>query len=224
MGKIFPKYYIAYFGLCNSFDNGCLFFRISNHAVLLGRPVSYQCSLIVHWFSWLEAVARLSMPQLKICTYNVHGFYDARERSGLEQIVKLMKEQQPDVLCLQVLKPPRFPQFNFDLKFLGVQHCWPANIEICIEIWTFAWMERMLYFIKPSSWGGWNHETKAKVVWILKIHFDYQIVKLKVHNSQNNREWQTALCDLLPLGLQGGAHEDAGDEKTGAQSAGDFPK
>ena len=27
MGKIFPKYYIAYFELCNSFDNGCLFFQ-----------------------------------------------------------------------------------------------------------------------------------------------------------------------------------------------------
>ena len=27
MGKIFPKYYIAYFWLCNSFDNGCLFFQ-----------------------------------------------------------------------------------------------------------------------------------------------------------------------------------------------------
>ena len=27
MGKIFPKHYIAYFGLCNSFDNGCLFFQ-----------------------------------------------------------------------------------------------------------------------------------------------------------------------------------------------------
>ena len=26
MGKISPKYYIAYFELCNSFDNGCLFF------------------------------------------------------------------------------------------------------------------------------------------------------------------------------------------------------
>ena len=25
--KIFPKYDIAYFGLCNSFDNGCLFFQ-----------------------------------------------------------------------------------------------------------------------------------------------------------------------------------------------------
>ena len=46
MGKIFPKYYIAYLELCNSFDNGCLFFRISNHAVLLGRPVGIGAGIV----------------------------------------------------------------------------------------------------------------------------------------------------------------------------------
>ena len=34
--KIFPKYYIAYCGLCKSFNNGYLF---SNDAVFSGQPV-----------------------------------------------------------------------------------------------------------------------------------------------------------------------------------------
>ena len=36
MDKIFPKYYITYFGLCNFFNNGYLF---SYDAVFLGHPV-----------------------------------------------------------------------------------------------------------------------------------------------------------------------------------------
>ena len=34
--KIFPKYYITYFGLCKFLNNGYLF---SNDAVFLGHPV-----------------------------------------------------------------------------------------------------------------------------------------------------------------------------------------
>ena len=36
MDKIFPKYYITYFGLCKFFNNGYLF---SYDAVFLGHPV-----------------------------------------------------------------------------------------------------------------------------------------------------------------------------------------
>ena len=39
MDKIFPKYYIVYFGLCKFFNKGYLF---SNDAVFSGHPVPGQ--------------------------------------------------------------------------------------------------------------------------------------------------------------------------------------
>ena len=39
MDKIFPKYYITYFGLCKLFNNGYLF---SYDAVFLGHPVYFR--------------------------------------------------------------------------------------------------------------------------------------------------------------------------------------
>ena len=39
MDKIFPKFYITYFGRCKCFNNGYLFFY---DAVFLGHPVLYR--------------------------------------------------------------------------------------------------------------------------------------------------------------------------------------
>ena len=57
MDKIFPKYYITYFGLCKFFNNGYLF---SYDAVFLGHPVQllhHRCQT-VNWhphLGWYKA-------------------------------------------------------------------------------------------------------------------------------------------------------------------------
>ena len=42
------------------------------------------------------------MAQFSVCTYNVHMFYDGRGNATYDQIVRLLTELKPDVLCLQV--------------------------------------------------------------------------------------------------------------------------
>ena len=42
------------------------------------------------------------MAQFSVCTYNVHMFYDGRGNATYDQMVKLLTELKPDVLCLQV--------------------------------------------------------------------------------------------------------------------------
>ena len=44
------------------------------------------------------------MAQFSVCTYNVHMFYDGRGNATYDQIVRLLTELKPDVLCLQVDK------------------------------------------------------------------------------------------------------------------------
>ena len=40
--------------------------------------------------------------KLKICTYNVHMWMDARNDPNTDLVVDLISELQPGVLCLQV--------------------------------------------------------------------------------------------------------------------------
>ena len=50
MVKLFPKYYVAYFGLCKFFNNRYLF---SNDAVFLGHPVvTWLCLQFSNLFPW----------------------------------------------------------------------------------------------------------------------------------------------------------------------------
>ena len=44
------------------------------------------------------------LEKLKICTYNVHMWSDARDDPNIDRVVNLLSELEPDVLCLQVSK------------------------------------------------------------------------------------------------------------------------
>ena len=41
------------------------------------------------------------MASFSVCTYNVHMFYDEAGRNTYEEMVKLLRDLNPDVLCLQ---------------------------------------------------------------------------------------------------------------------------
>ena len=45
------------------------------------------------------------VPQLSICTYNVHSLTDQHGQDGFDRVVKvlLLKKTQPDIVCLQVV-------------------------------------------------------------------------------------------------------------------------
>ena len=44
------------------------------------------------------------LDKLKMCTYNVHMWTDARDDPNIDRVVNLISELQPDVLCLPVSK------------------------------------------------------------------------------------------------------------------------
>ena len=42
------------------------------------------------------------LDKLKICTYNVHMWTDARDEPNIFRVANLISEIEPDLLCLQV--------------------------------------------------------------------------------------------------------------------------
>ena len=42
------------------------------------------------------------MTMFSVCTYNIHNCYTDAGQPSFEQVVETIKENQPDILCLQV--------------------------------------------------------------------------------------------------------------------------
>ena len=40
--------------------------------------------------------------EVKVATYNIHGWVDANHVSNLDRVVEVVNAQDPDILCLQV--------------------------------------------------------------------------------------------------------------------------
>ena len=57
------------------------------------------------------------MATLSVCTYNVHGFYDGAGRPTYEEIVKLLADLKPDVLCLQEAYSHEINKLKADLDY-----------------------------------------------------------------------------------------------------------
>ena len=51
--KKIPKWFEAYFGLCNFFDNGCLFFQNFLSCGFIGTPCSFVDLYFLYWNSFL---------------------------------------------------------------------------------------------------------------------------------------------------------------------------
>ena len=90
MEKIFPKYYIAYFGLCNSFDNGCLFFQNFLSCGFIGTPCSNAARVCG------RVVVRMIMVGLETCP-SLYNFYQATW--DLEPLRKLPDRRKKDKSC-----------------------------------------------------------------------------------------------------------------------------
>ena len=57
------------------------------------------------------------MATFSLCTYNVHGFYDDAGRPTYQEIVKLLTELKPDVLCLQEATSHYINKLQADLDY-----------------------------------------------------------------------------------------------------------
>jgi endonuclease/exonuclease/phosphatase family metal-dependent hydrolase len=44
--------------------------------------------------------------QLRVATYNIHGWVDEEHRSNLDRVAELVNQHDPDILCLQEVPPP----------------------------------------------------------------------------------------------------------------------
>ena len=49
---------------------------------------------------------------LTLCTYNVHGFFDAHGNDNIERVITIVKWIQADVLCFQVEKLKNIPALS----------------------------------------------------------------------------------------------------------------
>ena len=57
------------------------------------------------------------MASFSVCTYNVHMFYDEAGRHTYEEMVKLLTELKPDVLCLQEATSHHINKLQADLDY-----------------------------------------------------------------------------------------------------------
>ena len=57
------------------------------------------------------------MATFSVCTYNVHMFYDEAGRHTYQEIVKLLTELKPDILCLQEANSHYINKLQADLDY-----------------------------------------------------------------------------------------------------------
>ena len=48
------------------------------------------------------------MEKLTICTYNVHCFYDESGQCRVEEVARLLGQEEPQVVCLLLSYSPRW--------------------------------------------------------------------------------------------------------------------
>eukprot|EP00092_Neocalanus_flemingeri_P005253 GFUD01005647.1.p1 GENE.GFUD01005647.1~~GFUD01005647.1.p1 ORF type:complete len:242 (-),score=53.41 GFUD01005647.1:20-745(-) len=109
------------------------------------------------------------MTQLKICTFNVHGFSDARDRSGFDRIVKVITEQQPDVLCLQESDTEELPKFKSALQFEHLLKWRGCSILSNLPVEEFGIKERRPRFLTAKV------TINKKTLYVTCCHLDYRI-------------------------------------------------
>ena len=85
------------------------------------------------------------VPQLSICTYNVHSLTDQYGQDGFDRVVKvlLLQKTQPDIVCLQVVVC-KTKLFIFDSR-LTIQE---------IHVFDLKKLKSALPYQNSIKWGG----------------------------------------------------------------------
>jgi len=64
------------------------------------------------------------MPEVRIATYNIHGWVDADNISNLDRVVEVVNKHDPDILCLQEVYPCwELPCLLEFLRKSSFEHC-----------------------------------------------------------------------------------------------------
>ena len=124
------------------------------------------------------------MATFSVCTYNVHTFYDGKGKPTYQDIMKLLAQMKPDVLCLQEATAHCLNKLQADLQY---KHKYYKNRGVAI--FSNYEMEEVEYQVKGNRTRGLTVkltlDPALEPLYLTALHLDHRVEPNRMKEIKN---------------------------------------